>query len=190
MGAGTGKATVLFLERGLQVVAIEPSAEMAAVAGRNSAGYENVTIEQIEFERWRPDGRPFRLVFSAQAWHWVKPDPGFGAARAVLEPGGALAVFWNRPDWGATELGDALGAAYRRSGDGGGDLMDPNSPGEPGDWFSRSRTHSGSVARKSAPTRWGATYTTAQYIDLLGTQSANLVLTTGQRERPRPTSWA
>ncbi len=183
VGAGTGKATVLFLERGLQVVAIEPSAEMAAVAGRNSAGYENVTIEQIEFERWRPDGRPFRLVFSAQAWHWVKPDPGFGAARAVLEPGGALAVFWNRPDWGATELGDALGAAYRRSGDGGGDLMDPNSPGEPGDWFSEIEDTLGFGGAEERTYRWGATYTTAQYVDLLGTQSANLVLEPAKRER-------
>jgi SAM-dependent methyltransferase len=183
VGAGTGKATVLFAERGLEVVAIEPSAEMAAVARRNYAAYENVTIEQVEFERWRLDGRPFALVFSAQAWHWVDPERGFAAARAVLEPDGALAVFWNRPDWGATELGDALGAAYRRSGDGDGDLMDPNSPGEPGDWFSEIENTPGFDAAEERTYGWRATYTTAQYLDLLGTQSANLVLEPAQRDR-------
>ena len=34
VGAGTGKATVLFAERGIPVVAIEPNAKMAAVARR------------------------------------------------------------------------------------------------------------------------------------------------------------
>src|SRR5271170_4393101 len=70
VGAGTGKATVLFAERGLHVVAIEPSADMAEIARRNTAAYENVTIEETEFERWRPDGREFRVLFSGQAWHW------------------------------------------------------------------------------------------------------------------------
>jgi SAM-dependent methyltransferase len=62
VGAGTGKATVLFAARGLDVVGIEPSAEMAQLARRNCAGYENVTIEEIEFERWRPPGHEFRLA--------------------------------------------------------------------------------------------------------------------------------
>lgn len=185
VGAGTGKATVLFAERGLQVVAIEPSADMAAVARRNYAAYENVTMEQIEFERWRLDGRPFRLVFSAQAWHWVDPDLGFAAARAVLEPGGALAVFWNRPDWDATKLGAELGEAYRRSGDGDGtgDLSNPNSPGEPDDWPAEIAGASGFDGAQEREFRWSWTYTTAEYLDLLGTQSANLVLEEAQRER-------
>ena len=88
VGAGTGKATVLFAERGLHVVAIEPSADMAEIARRNTAAYENVTIEEAEFERWRPDGREFRVLFSGQAWHWVAPDIRYERARAALETGG------------------------------------------------------------------------------------------------------
>ena len=38
VGAGTGKATVLFAQRGIPVLAIEPSPEMAAIAGRAAAG--------------------------------------------------------------------------------------------------------------------------------------------------------
>ena len=183
VGAGTGKATVLFAERGLSIVAIEPSAEMAAVARRNCAAYPNVTVEQIEFERWRPDGRPFRLVFSGQAWHWIAPDVRYRAARAALEPGGAPAGFWNRPDWDATALGAELGAAYRRSGEGGGDVMDPNAPGEPDDWGSEIATAPGFDAAEERSYPWRTTYTTGEYLDLLGTQSANLVLGPAQRER-------
>jgi len=113
VGAGTGKATVLFAERGLSVVALEPSAEMAAVARRNCAAYGRVTIEQTEFERWRADGRRFQLVFSAQAWHWVAPDVRYAAARAALEPGGALAVFvvlyfWSPAHWQSSHDGTVI----------------------------------------------------------------------------------
>ena len=87
VGAGTGKATVLFAARGFELVALEPSAEMAAVARRNCAGFENVTIEQAEFERWSPEGERFRLAFSAQAWHWVSPDIRYSRAREALVRG-------------------------------------------------------------------------------------------------------
>ena len=48
VGAGTGKATVRFAERGLEVLALEPSPGMAAVASRSCAPHGNVTIEQSE----------------------------------------------------------------------------------------------------------------------------------------------
>jgi SAM-dependent methyltransferase len=108
IGAGTGKATVLFAERGLHVVGLEPSAEMAAIARRNCAPHANVRIEEAEFERWEPNGRRFELVFSAQAWHWVAPDVRYVHAGAALKPGGALAVFWNVTDWARTPLRAAL----------------------------------------------------------------------------------
>src|SRR6202011_1770021 len=58
IGAGTGKATRLFAERGLRILGLEPSAEMAGIARRNTADYEGVAIEQTEFEGWSPPG-PF-----------------------------------------------------------------------------------------------------------------------------------
>ncbi len=39
VGCGTGKATVPFAARGFDLVALEPSEEMAAVARRNCASY-------------------------------------------------------------------------------------------------------------------------------------------------------
>jgi len=74
VGAGTGQATAMFAERGIQVVAVEPSAEMAAVAHRNCSAYPGVMIEESDFEHWDRSGREFPLGFSAQAWHWVVPE--------------------------------------------------------------------------------------------------------------------
>ncbi len=185
VGAGTGKATVLFAERGLQMVAIEPSAEMAAVARRNCAAYENVTIEQTEFERYRPGGPSFRLVFSAQAWHWIDPGVRYGAARAALEPTGALAVFWNVPDWEATEPGGELGEVYRRNGraDGTGDPLNPNEPREREDWPEEIAAAPGFDEPEVRDYRWRMSYTTEQYLDLLGTHSVNLIIDDAQRQR-------
>ena len=183
VGAGTGKATALFAARGLDVVAIEPSPEMAAVARRNFAGYANVTIEQIEFERWRPPGHDFRLVFSGQAWHWISPERRYVAARAALEEGGALAAFWNRPDWSACDLRDELAAVYRRHGSEADDPMNPAEELEDGFW---SEEIAGAPGFDGAEVRrypWHRDYTTDEYLALLGTHSACLILDPRNRER-------
>ncbi len=185
VGAGTGKATVLFAARGLDIVAIEPSLDMAAVARRNCAGYENVRIEQTEFERWRPPENAFRLVYSGQAWHWISPEVRYVAARAALADGGALAVFWNRPDWSAVDLRDELAEAYRRDGRAAeaGDPMNPSmAPGDD-DWAGEMASAAGFDAAEVRAYRWHQDYTTAEYLDLLGSHSACLVLDPPDRER-------
>jgi SAM-dependent methyltransferase len=185
VGAGTGKATVLFAARGLDVVALEPSTEMARVARINLADYENVTIEQIEFERWRPPGREFRLVFSAQAWHWIAREVRYPAALAALEAGGALAAFWNRPDWAACDLREELGEAYRLAGR-AGDTDDPMNPVgrfEDDAWPDE-------IARvpgldDAEVRRYGShhDYTSPEYLALLRTHSACVILDPPARER-------
>jgi SAM-dependent methyltransferase len=184
VGAGTGKATVLFAARGLNVVAIEPSAEMAAIARRNCDGYPNVRIEETGFERWRPDGHNFRLLFSGQAWHWIAPDVRHVAARAALEQGGALAAFWNVPDWSTSDLREELAEVYRRHGR-DGDTDDPMNPlarsGEV-DWATEIAGASGFDGAEVRRYPWHSDYTTAEYLDLLGTHSACLVLGEPERE--------
>jgi protein-L-isoaspartate O-methyltransferase len=69
VGAGTGKLTCLLAERGLAVLALEPSGEMAELARINCERYPLVEVEQVDFERWQPSVPPLPLVVSAQAWH-------------------------------------------------------------------------------------------------------------------------
>jgi SAM-dependent methyltransferase len=87
---------------------------MAAVARRNCEPYPHVEFEEASFEGWEPRGRAFDLVFSAQAWHWVRPELRCARAALALLPGGTVALFWHRVRF---EEGDPvradLDACYR-----------------------------------------------------------------------------
>lgn len=97
IGAGTGKATLRLLERGLDVVAVEPSEPMAEVLRERAAGAGptgHLTIRPGTFEEFVP-ARPFGLVVAAQSFHWVEPSTRWRRLSDVLAPGGAAALFWN-----------------------------------------------------------------------------------------------
>lgn len=184
VGAGTGKATALFAERGLKIVALEPSAAMAEVARRNCAGHGNVTIEQSDFEHWEARGRSFKLVFSAQAWHWISPEVRYLRAREALRAGGALAVFWNRPVWESSPQRDELAEAYRRTAPDLGEGIGPgpmhpavSSPPEWwSDWTDEIAAATGFEAADSRVYRWRETYPRDAYLQLLRTHSDHIVL--------------
>lgn len=95
VGAGTGKATVAFAAQGVPVVCVEPDPRMAEVLRRNTAGYPGVQVEAGGFEEWEPGRRRFGLLFAATSWHWLAPNRRWDLAHAALEPGGAVALFWN-----------------------------------------------------------------------------------------------
>ncbi|HEY1590702.1 MAG TPA: class I SAM-dependent methyltransferase [Solirubrobacteraceae bacterium] len=183
VGAGTGKATALFAARGLEILALEPSSGMAAVASGTCAQYENVRIEQSEFERWRSDRRGFELLFSAQAWHWIPRELRYAKAREVLAPSGVLAVFWNRLSWDSSPLTDELAAIYRRvapdlgAGAGPGP-MDPARASRErwGDWGRELAEAPGFGPPEFRSYMWRERYTTDSYLELLRTHSDHIVL--------------
>ena len=186
VGAGTGKATVPFAERDLAIVALEPSTEMAGVARQNCARFPRVSIVVSSFEDWPPQGEPFDLLISAQAWHWVSPDVRYHKARKVLAPRGAMAVFWNRPRWGDSPLRLDLDEAYSTLVP---DLKarEPGFPGltTPGVDEDRAREIEdsgvfGPVIRRSY--RWSSEYTAAEFVALLQTQSDHRMLPSGRRK--------
>jgi SAM-dependent methyltransferase len=189
IGAGTGKATALFAARGLSIVALEPSREMAQIARRNLARYDRVVIDEVEFEAWRPPRR-FELVFSAQAWHWVSADDRCTRARNALVDGGALAVFWNRPRWNSSPLRDELARAYDRAapelaaGAGGPGPMRPGTHAPRAwsrDWERELRAATGFESAESRSYSWHEEYTTNDYVRLLQTHSDHIVLGAEQR---------
>jgi SAM-dependent methyltransferase len=91
VGAGTGIASAQLVEAGAQVLAVEPDTHMAEVA----AGRE-INVEHATFEEWQPAGRFFDLVVFAQSFHWLQPRPALEKVRAILRPGGRLALLSNR----------------------------------------------------------------------------------------------
>jgi SAM-dependent methyltransferase len=93
VGAGTGKLTRQLRERGLDVIAVEPSAGMREQLRRAVAGVPVLggTAERIPLADDSVD-----VVLVAQAWHWVDPALAVPEVARVLAPGGRLGLLWNR----------------------------------------------------------------------------------------------
>ncbi len=90
IGAGTGKATRLFAERGIAVTATEPDGAMLTELRRHVPA--NVRIVQAAFEDLRP-GKRYGLVYAAAALHWTNPEGRWSRAASLVESGGVFASF-------------------------------------------------------------------------------------------------
>ncbi len=114
LGAGTGKLTTRLVERGLDVVAVDPIPEMLEVLRASLPGTRALlgTAEGIPL----PDNS-VDAVLVAQAWHWVDADRAIPEVARVLRPGGRLGLVWNTRDerlgW-VRELGEIIGSDGER----------------------------------------------------------------------------
>jgi SAM-dependent methyltransferase len=97
IGCGTAQATLPFAERGYAIHCIELGANLAAIAERKLSAYPKVHVSVGSFEEVPLDESTFDLVISATAFHWIDPKVGYQKVARVLKPGGALALFWNKP---------------------------------------------------------------------------------------------
>lgn len=88
IGAGTGKATRLFAQRGVAVTATEPDEAMLAELVKHVPA--DVKTVQAAFEDLRP-GQSYGLVYVAAALHWTNPQGRWTRVAALLEPGGVFA---------------------------------------------------------------------------------------------------
>lgn len=100
LGAGTGKLTGALIERGLDVVAVDPSASMLEVLVRRVPGARAVvaTAEALPRDAASFDAASFDVVTVAQAWHWVDAPRASAEVARVLRPGGTLSLVWNIRD--------------------------------------------------------------------------------------------
>jgi SAM-dependent methyltransferase len=89
LAAGTGALTRPLLDAGLQVVAVEPVAEMRAALPGSVRALDG-TAEAIPL-----GDEDFDAVVVGQAFHWFDGDAALAEIHRVLRPGGLLALFWN-----------------------------------------------------------------------------------------------
>lgn len=174
IGCGTGKATRPFAERGYELVCLDIGADLIAVARERLRKYPNVSFLEQAFEVWKPEGQ-FDLIISATAFHWVDPKVRYLKASEVLRSGGCLAVFSNqhiRKDEGFFAESQSLYDKYYLP-------MSTNRP-----------THATSFPGVEAfqdPIKrvypWTQTYSSEQYIKLLGTYSGHIALPDENRHR-------
>ena len=68
IGAGTGKATKAFLERGYAVDAVEPDGDMAALLERKLHS-PALRLFVLPFESWQPPRSSYPMIYCAQAFH-------------------------------------------------------------------------------------------------------------------------
>ena len=170
VGAGTGKATELLASAGWDLLAIEPSEEMAAIARRRCRHLPQVQVVVSSFEDSAVEPGEFGLVVSAQAWHWVAAPTRTIKAHEALSPSGRLALIWTHPVWDEMTLRGAFAALYAsvapellRSG--------PWFPGFDGPHGAEKPTEAEMEGRFGPITthayRWTQAYSAAHYLDLL-----------------------
>ena len=94
IGAGSGKATELFADKGFDILCIEPGKDLAAIGSKRFAE-RSVKFEVSRFEDYNPPQHYFDVIFSAQAFHWVPQPIGYEKCAYALKDGGSLALFWN-----------------------------------------------------------------------------------------------
>lgn len=95
VGAGTGKATVAFAARGVNLTCLEPDARMAGRLKEEVVTFPQVSVVIARLEHWVPPMK-FDALIAAQSWHWIDPGRRWDLAHNAVRTGGTIALFWNK----------------------------------------------------------------------------------------------
>lgn len=94
LAAGTGRLSGRFLQLGVDLIAVEPAANMRAVLEER---FPSVHAIVARAESMPLDDGAIDLVVVGNAFHHFDRDAAMAEIHRVLRPGGALAVFWAWP---------------------------------------------------------------------------------------------
>ncbi|MFE6281065.1 class I SAM-dependent methyltransferase [Streptomyces sp. NPDC057877] len=182
IGAGTGKATRLFAQRGVTVTATDPDGSMLAELRKQVP--TGVTTVRAALEDLRP-GKRYGLVYAAAALHWTSPEGRWSRVAALLEPGGVFASFGGPFRLADPAVEEAVRAARAPFlGSDGIPSPDGTPPGDgmqwPGTELQRSEWFT-DVQQAMGERR--LTMSPRDYLGHLSTVSAYLVLPTADREQ-------
>src|SRR5262245_6225019 len=100
VGCGTGISSRPFVQRGIQVIGIEPNADMRAraVAEPVPAGCPAPEYRAGQAEATGLPDACAAVVLTAQAFHWFERDTALREFRRILKPGGWTVLVWNERD--------------------------------------------------------------------------------------------
>lgn len=95
IGTGTGKATKKFLDKGIEVTAIEPAIEMLNIACKKYHNFQNFHPLRMSFEEFLSEnnGKFFDLVFAASSFQWIKSDDRLNMISSLIKPNGFFIRF-------------------------------------------------------------------------------------------------
>jgi SAM-dependent methyltransferase len=106
LAAGTGKLTRALLGIGLDVIAVEPQAELREVL---AASVGSARVRDGLAERIPLSDASVAAVTVADGFHWFDQVLALGEIRRVLRLGGGLAVLSTVPDWGEASWAHEVG---------------------------------------------------------------------------------
>lgn len=97
IGAGTGKATTPFLDRGYVVTVVEMGRNMAEFLLEKFLGYPNFNVLTGTFEEVSLEEVSYDLVYAATSFHWIDAQIGCPKVFRLLKNGGVFALFRINP---------------------------------------------------------------------------------------------
>lgn len=176
IGIGGGQATLPVLETGCQVTAVEYGDHFSRLCREKFKDYPGFSVITGKFEDAVLSENTYDLVFSASAFHWVPEEIGYKKVLSILKKGGAFARLANHPfrDKGNPILCDRIQELYAK-------YMSNTTPPE---------EYRPIDAKEIAeiPVKYGftdikyelfkrtRTFSSQEYITLLGTYSDHIVL--------------
>lgn len=95
IGPGTGQATEAMAKYGYDITAIELGKDLANKARSVLEDYQNVKVLTGAYEEIELPDSSFDLIYSATAFHWIRPEVRFKKSAQLLRPGGHLAVIYS-----------------------------------------------------------------------------------------------
>jgi ubiquinone/menaquinone biosynthesis C-methylase UbiE len=180
IGCGTGQLTMDFIKKGYAITAIEKGKSLSAITANKIKPYGIGQIIHSKFEEWESDTK-FKLMISAQAFHWIDKKVGFDKTLDVLEKDGAIALIWNLDQSQNTAFWKRTKALYNKylPVTSGGKSLE-----EVADeyWQYMQKIESlGNFKRIEYP--WDKTYSKEDYLGLLNTFSPHMSMPIQKRKK-------
>lgn len=183
IGIGGGQATLPVLKTGCNLTAVEYGENLAQVCCEKFKNFPNFSAVVGKFEDVYFENNSFNLIYSASAFHWIPEEVGYKKVFNLLKSGGVFARFANHPfkDKGREGLHQAIQEVYA--------AYMPGSPGV------KEYSEQGAMGIANIAKKYGfidisyklynrtRTFTSKEYIELLGTYSDHIAIEEKTRNR-------
>lgn len=180
IGCGTGQITMDFVKKGYEIVAIEKGKSLSKIASKKIERFDIGKIINSTFEDWIPSDK-FKLVISAQAFHWIDKKIGFNKILNLLKDNGSIGLIWNVDKSQETDFWKQASKVYekylpkKKRQRGMEETVDEH-------WnYIRNRKELMNFERKDY--HWEKLYAKEEYLGLLSTFSPHMSMDEDEREK-------
>ena len=104
IGAGTGKFTELLAQKGYNLFAVEPNADMREQLAVTLKPYPNAIVVNGSAEVTMLDDQSIDVITCAQALHWFDPDGFRAECRRIGKPNAIVMAIYNVTPGGSSVL--------------------------------------------------------------------------------------